>query len=116
MSREIIDQVKEAERRITQLGQDLEDEKIGLQDKLTQEIDAFKESLDQQLNAHETALEQQNETRLEEENAQFNQEAEEYRHKMTDIYSQQKEGLITKGIEEVMNAYGYRKDEAADNR
>lgn len=116
MSREIIDQVKEAERRITQLGQDLEDEKIGLQDKLTQEIDAFKESLDQQLHAHETALEQQNETRLEEENAKLDLITEEFRRNMTERYSDQKASLVSQGIEEVMNAYGYRKDETADGR
>ena len=64
MSKEIIEQVKDAEIKMGQLSQTMKKEKQGLQDKMTQEKEAFKAHLDQQLQAHKTALTEQYEEKL----------------------------------------------------
>ncbi|MBG9983912.1 hypothetical protein HYO62_03310 [Aerococcaceae bacterium DSM 111022] len=115
MSKEIIEQVKDAEIKMGQLSQTMKKEKQGLQDKMTQEKEAFKAHLDQQLQAHKTALTEQYEEKLQTEKNQSASLAKDYQNSISEGYSKEKNQLVLKGIEEVMNAYGYRNHEATDD-
>ncbi len=116
MPENIINQVKQAEKRIHELDRFQQLEKEQLQQQMDKNLEAYQQQLKDEQESYKEKLKLENQNALEKQKQTMENERQLYQAEILKQYQQNKNIWIRQGIEEVMRAYGHRPNETVDNR